>query len=98
MLAAFSCSVTLSGGRTVEVQPRLHVVRSIVACVTCGFNAPGVQRGSWRESSPDPIAWHEPGARCGCAMSLLTVEYTTETEWQLEGGGRRLGGEGAGVV
>jgi hypothetical protein len=49
MLARFSCSVTPTDGRTVEVQARLHIVREIVAWVTCGFNEPGVQRGSGRE-------------------------------------------------
>jgi hypothetical protein len=49
MLARFSGSVILSGGRTVEVHPDLQIVRPTVACVTCGFNAPGVQRGSGRE-------------------------------------------------
>ena len=49
MLAAFSCSVTLSGGRTVDVQPSTQIVRSIVAWVTAGLSAPGVQVGSGRE-------------------------------------------------
>jgi hypothetical protein len=49
MLARFSCSVTLTGGRTVEVHPRLQIVDPIVAWVTWGFNDPGVQRGSGRE-------------------------------------------------
>ena len=49
MLAAFSCSVMLSGGRTVAVQPSAQIVRSIVACLTAGLSAPGVQAGSGRE-------------------------------------------------
>jgi hypothetical protein len=49
MLAAFSVSVMRSGGRTVAVQPRLQIVRPIVACVTRGLSAPGVQRESGRE-------------------------------------------------
>ena len=49
MLAAFSGSVMLSGGRTVAVQPSTQIVRSIVAWVTAGLRAPGVQVGSGRE-------------------------------------------------
>jgi len=49
MLAAFSCSVMLSGGRTVAVQPSTQIVRSIVAWVTAGLSAPGVQLGFGRE-------------------------------------------------
>jgi hypothetical protein len=56
MLASFSGSVTLSGGRTADVHPLRQIVRPIVACVTWGFNAPGVHRGSGREYSPEPIA------------------------------------------
>jgi hypothetical protein len=62
MLAAFSRSVMLSGGRTVEVQLGLQIVRAMVAWVTRGFSAPGVQWGSGREERPEPIAWHDPGA------------------------------------
>jgi hypothetical protein len=46
MLASFSRSVTLSDRRTVSVQPLTQIVFSIVACVTTGFSAPGVQVGS----------------------------------------------------
>ena len=46
MLATFSCSVTLSGGRTVLVQPDTQIVLPIVACVTAGLSAPGVHVGS----------------------------------------------------
>jgi hypothetical protein len=56
MLAAFSCSVMLSGGRTLPVQPLAQIVRAMVACVTAGFSAPGVQPGSGREESPEPMA------------------------------------------
>jgi hypothetical protein len=49
MLAAFSWSVMLSGGRTVPVQPSTQIVRSIVACVTTGLRTPGVHAGSGRE-------------------------------------------------
>jgi hypothetical protein len=49
MLAAFSRSVTLAGGRTVLVQPDWQMVWPIVAGMTAGFSAPGVQRGSGRE-------------------------------------------------
>jgi hypothetical protein len=48
MLARFSESVTLSSGRTDAVQPLTQIVRSIVACITAGFKAPGVQ---WRSGS-----------------------------------------------
>jgi hypothetical protein len=48
MLASFSGSVTDTGGRTVDVQPARQMVEPIVACVTAGFTAPGVQRGSGR--------------------------------------------------
>jgi hypothetical protein len=49
MLAAFSGSVMLSTGRTVEVQPAAQIVWSIVACVTAAFSAPGVHAESGRE-------------------------------------------------
>jgi hypothetical protein len=78
MLASFSCSVMLSGGRTVAVQPSTQIVWPIVAWVTAGFRAPGVQVGSGRESTPVPIAWQEPGAGCGCTTWLLAVEYARE--------------------
>jgi hypothetical protein len=64
MLASFSGSVTLVGGRTVDVHPLLQIVCEIVLCVTAGFSAPGVHRGSGSEYGPDPFAWQEPGARC----------------------------------
>jgi hypothetical protein len=35
-----------SEGRIVEVQPDTQIVELIVACVTAGFSAPGVQAGS----------------------------------------------------
>jgi hypothetical protein len=49
MLLSFSCSVTLSEGRTVSVQPETQIVLLIVAGVTAGFRAPGVQEGSGSE-------------------------------------------------
>ena len=49
MLAAFSCSVMLSAGRTVAVQPSTQIVWSIVVRVTAGLREPGVQVGSGRE-------------------------------------------------
>src|SRR6516225_879962 len=78
MLAAFSGSVMLSAGRTVSVQPSTQIVLSIVACVTAGLSAPGVQARSGRESRPVPIAWQEPGAGCGCTTALLAVEYASD--------------------
>jgi hypothetical protein len=74
MLANFSGSVVLSGALTVDVHPLRQIVRPIVACVTCGFNVPGVHRGSGREYSPEPIAWHDPAGGCGCTTLLLAVE------------------------
>ena len=56
MLASFSGSVTDSGGRTVEVQPEEQIVDPIVRCVTAGFSAPGVQRGSGSSNRPLPRA------------------------------------------
>jgi hypothetical protein len=55
MLAAFSCSVITSGGRTVAVHPPAQIVRPIVAGVTAGFTAPGVHAGAGRAYSPEPI-------------------------------------------
>jgi hypothetical protein len=49
MLDAFSGSVIVSDGRTVSVQPSTQIVRPIVAWVTAGLSAPGVQAGSGRE-------------------------------------------------
>jgi hypothetical protein len=49
MLASFSGSVIDARGRTVEVHPLWQIVDPIVACVTAGFSAPGVQRGSGLE-------------------------------------------------
>jgi hypothetical protein len=75
MLAAFSCSVMLSGGRTVSVQPSTQIVRSIVAWVTAGLSAPGAQVASAREYRPVPIARQEPRgggatARLRCVLLL----------------------------
>lgn len=56
MLAIFSRSVTLAGGRTAALHPRTQIVWSIVAWVTAGLSAPGVQCGSGSEKSPDPVA------------------------------------------
>jgi hypothetical protein len=56
MLAAFSASVTDSGGRTLFVQPGTQIVWSIVDGLTAGFSAPGVQRGSGRSYDPEPTA------------------------------------------
>src|SRR5579884_1221221 len=89
MLATFSCSVMLSGGRTVAVQPSTQIVLSIVAWVTAGLSAPGVQVGSGRESTPVPIAWQEPGGGCGCTTSLAAAEYASDPV--------RLGDGGVGV-
>src|SRR5579875_123703 len=78
MLAAFSRSLMLSGGRTLAVHPARQIVLSIVAWVTAGFNAPGVQAGSGRSYRPEPSAWQLAGGGCGCTSSLLAVEYASE--------------------
>jgi hypothetical protein len=74
MLAAFSVSVMLSGGRTVAVQPETQIVLSMVACVTAGLSAPGVQAGSGRARAPDPISWQEPAAGWRWTVSFAAVE------------------------
>jgi hypothetical protein len=74
MLASFSGSVMLSRGRTVDVHPLRQIVRPIVACVTCGFSAPGVHRGSGLEYSPEPSARQDLGCGCGCTTLLPAVE------------------------
>jgi hypothetical protein len=74
MLASFSGSVIDTGGRTVAVHPERQIVEPIVACVTAGFTVPGVQRGSGREYSPTPTAWHEPRAGWRCTEWLLAEE------------------------
>ena len=61
MLASFSGSVIRSGGRTRFVQPLTQIVRPIVAWVTAGLSAPGVQRGSGDEYLPCPRARQESG-------------------------------------
>jgi hypothetical protein len=55
MLASFSGSVTETRGLTVEVQPERQIVVSMVACVTAGLSAPGVQRASGRAKAPRPM-------------------------------------------
>jgi hypothetical protein len=52
----------------------------MLAWVTAGLIAPGVQRGSGREKSPVPRAWQEPGGGWGwttLALTLLTGKPTT---------------------
>jgi hypothetical protein len=78
MLARFSGSVMLSGGRTPAVQPARQIVLPIVAWVTAGLAAPGVHLGSGREYAPVPIVWQEPGLGWRWTMSLLAVEYASE--------------------
>jgi hypothetical protein len=48
MLARFSLAVIEAGGRTVAVQPPRQIVLAMLACVTSGLTAPGVQRASAR--------------------------------------------------
>jgi len=52
MLAYFSGSVIDSEGLTLPVHPDRQIVRPIVAWVTAGLSAPGVQRGSGSENTP----------------------------------------------
>src|SRR5277367_4537004 len=73
MLRPFSALVIRSGGRTVVVQPRVQIVWSMVADVTAGFRAPGVQRGSGSEKRPVPRAWQEPGGGCGWTVVAEAV-------------------------
>jgi hypothetical protein len=56
MLASFSGSVILDDGRMLVVYPETQIVWPMVACVTAGFNAPGVHAASGSEYSPDPVA------------------------------------------
>lgn len=74
MPACFSGSVMLSRGRTVAVHPLLQIVLELVAWVTCGFSAPGVQCGSGREDRPVPIEWQEPEAGWVCTICAEAVE------------------------
>ena len=52
----------------------MQIVEPIVACVTAGFTAPGVQRGSGRASRPDATAWQEPGGGWRWTTKGLAVE------------------------
>src|SRR5664279_1039921 len=45
----------------------------MLACVTAGFRAPGVQRGSGRASSPLPRALQAPAAGWRCTTWALAV-------------------------
>jgi hypothetical protein len=60
MLASFSRPVMPAEGRTRLLHPGTQIVRSIVDGVTAGLIAPGVQRESGSEKSPDPPAWQLP--------------------------------------
>ena len=89
MLPSFSRSVMLSGGRTVFVHPGTQIVRPIVACVTLGFTAPGVQCGSGSAYSPWPRAWHDPGGGCRWTTWALARD-TGRPEAERRGGERRV--------
>src|SRR5450755_1246501 len=86
MLAGFSCSVMLSSGRTVCVQPLRQIVWSIVCAVTSGFSDPGVHRGSGSEYSPEPVAWQESGAGWGCTTLALALETASMPRRELRPG------------
>jgi len=45
--------VMLSGGRMLVVYPGEQIVDEMLAWVTCGLIAPGVQRGSGSGSGPE---------------------------------------------
>ena len=74
MLASFSRLVIDALGRTVAVHPGRQIVERMLACVTAGLTAPGVQRGSGRAYAPDPIAWQEPAGGCRCTLLPLALE------------------------
>ena len=86
MLATFSGSVTLSGGRTVLVQPATQIVLVDRRLGDGGVERPGRARRVRARSAPLPMAWHERGAGCGWTTSLLAVEYAREPERWLAGG------------
>jgi hypothetical protein len=89
MLASFSGSVTDVVGRIVSVYPGTQIVVSIVACVTAGFNAPGVQCRSGITNSPRPLAWQEPAGGCGCTRPADAVETSSPLDaWVGVGCGR----------
>lgn len=79
-------------GRTVSVQPLTQTVLPIVCCVTSGFRAPGVQRGSGSEDSPEPMAWQEPGAGCDCTTVALATDSgsAVDARWLWRAGLRRF--------
>src|SRR5690349_16084226 len=89
MLPSFSRSVMLSGGRTVFVQPGTQIVRPIVACVTLGLTAPGVQCGSGSEYRPWPRAWHDPGRGWRWTTCALARD-TGRPDGERRGGVRRI--------
>jgi len=75
----------------------------MLARVTAGLTAPGVQRGSGSENSPEPRAWQEPGGGWGCTtleLALLTgsAEEPAAPEpdgwppWRCPAAGRRCEG------
>src|SRR5438270_3153231 len=61
MLACFSASLTDSGGRSRAVKPSRQIVEPMLLWVTAGSIAPGVQRGSGSENTPEARAWQEYG-------------------------------------
>jgi hypothetical protein len=78
----------LSGGRTLLVQPGRQMVWSMVAWVTVGLSAPGVHRGSGRESGPDTSAWHDPGGGWAWTTWADAVEYVRPLGTRAERGPR----------
>src|SRR6476619_1414163 len=56
------------------------MLSSMLAWVTAGSAAPGVQCGSGSENNPDRRAWHEPGAGWGWAVRASAVPTATGSE------------------
>src|SRR5437763_10511621 len=81
MLARFSRFVIASGGRTVRVEPLRQIVERMGGWCTAGSIAPGVQRGSGLQNSPEPRARQEPGVGWRwtiCAEAWLTASPGSE--------------------
>jgi hypothetical protein len=66
--------VIASDGRTLEVHPAMQIVEPMLACVTAGFSAPGVQCGSGRRYRPAPVARHMPGEGWRWTTRALSLE------------------------
>src|SRR6476620_7237125 len=56
------------------------MVSSMLAWLTDGSAAPGVQCGSGSENNPERRAWHEPGAGWGWTVWASAVRAATGSE------------------